>query len=92
MGFNFRGASRIGIGMLPRGEVALIVAGVGLAEGVIKQDLFGVAIMMTIVTTVVAPIFLVPLFNRGGPGLRKPPPAQPAPAVEPPSHPPADSS
>lgn len=70
-GFNMRGASRVGIGMLPRGEVALIVAGVGLSRGVISQDLFGVAIMMTIVTTVIAPIILVPIFEKGGPGLRK---------------------
>jgi len=70
VGFNLRGATRIGIGMLPRGEVALIIAGVALAEGVIGQDLFGVAIMMTVVTTVVAPILLVPAFDRPGSGLR----------------------
>jgi len=64
--FNTRGAARIGMGMLPRGEVALIVAGVGLAEGAIKADVFGVAIMMTLVTTVIAPIGLVPLFRGKG--------------------------
>ena len=74
VGFNRRGASRIGFGMLPRGEVALIVAGIGLSEGIIEQDLFGVAILMTIVTTVVAPIVLVPLFKSGGSGLRNPGP------------------
>jgi len=42
---------------------------VGLAKGVIGADLFGVAIMMTLVTTVIAPIALVPLF-RGAPGRR----------------------
>lgn len=67
--FNLRGAARVGMGMLPRGEVALIVASVGLAAGVIKQDVFGVAIMMTLITTVIAPIGLVPLF-RGRPGKR----------------------
>lgn len=72
VGFNLRGAVRIGVGMLPRGEVALIVAGVGLSRGVVSNDLFGVAIMMTIVTTVVAPIVLVPVFEHGGPGRRKP--------------------
>ena len=71
-GFNLRGATRIGLGMLPRGEVALIVAGVGLSRGVIESDLFGVAILMTIVTTVMAPILLVPAFERGGSGLRRP--------------------
>ena len=69
-GFNARGAWRIGIGMLPRGEIALIVAGVGLARGVIGTDLFGVSILMTIVTTVMAPIILVRAFQRGGSGRR----------------------
>ncbi len=65
--FRPRGAARIGMGMLPRGEVALIIAGVGLSAGAITQDIFGVAIMMTLVTTVIAPLGLVPLFRgRGG--------------------------
>lgn len=68
IGFNLLGASRVGIGMLPRGEVALIIAGIGLAYGVIDADLFGVAIIMTVVTTFMAPILLVPLFRRGGSG------------------------
>lgn len=69
VGFNRRGATRIALGMLPRGEVALIIAGIGLASGVIGQDVFGVAIVMTIFTTILAPIFLIPAF-RGGSGLR----------------------
>jgi Kef-type K+ transport system membrane component KefB len=72
VGFNRRGAFRIAIGMLPRGEVALIIAGIGLTEGVIGHDIFGVAILMTIVTTLIAPIILVPAFTSGGSGLRKP--------------------
>lgn len=70
LGFNRHGATRIGIGMLPRGEVALIVAGVGLTRGVIGSDIFGVSIMMTIITTLLAPILLGPVFRRGGPGRR----------------------
>ncbi len=72
VGFNRRGAWRVALGMLPRGEVALIIAGIGLSSGVIGQDVFGVAILMTIVTTLVAPIFLVPAFASGGSGLRRP--------------------
>lgn len=68
--YNKRGAMRIGMGMLPRGEVALIIAGVGLAAGAISQAIFGVAIMMTLVTTIIAPLALVPLFKTGGPGKR----------------------
>jgi Kef-type K+ transport system membrane component KefB len=69
-GFNFLGASRVGLGMLPRGEVALIIAGVGLASGVIDQEIFGVSIMMTLVTTLLAPVFLVRLFAVPKAGLR----------------------
>lgn len=74
VGFNMRGSSRIGIGMLPRGEVALIIAGVGLARNVLVGDvgktIFGCAVLMTMVTTLMAPIILVPLFQRGGSGRK----------------------
>ncbi len=69
MKFNMRGSLRIGLGMLPRGEVALIVAGIGMASGIIDQGIFGVSIMMTVVTTVLAPPLLVKSFE-GGSGLR----------------------
>ncbi|RMF87173.1 MAG: cation:proton antiporter [Nitrospinota bacterium] len=71
VGFNRVGGFRIGIGMLPRGEVALIVAGVGLSASVINSAEFGVAIMMTLITTLIAPIVLVPAFQRGGEGTRR---------------------
>ena len=71
-GFNLRGSARVGVGMMPRGEVALIIAGIGLSQGIIGQNLFGVSIMMTVVTTLIAPPVLVGLFRRGGSGLRHP--------------------
>ncbi len=70
MRFNLRGSLRIGLGMLPRGEVALIVAGIGLSSGIIDQGIFGVSIMMTVITTMLAPPLLVKSFE-GGSGLRK---------------------
>jgi Kef-type K+ transport system membrane component KefB len=69
-GFNRRGALRIGVGMVPRGEVALVIAGVGLARNAVEEDIFGVAILMTLVTTLLAPLLMAPLFDRGGPGRR----------------------
>jgi Kef-type K+ transport system membrane component KefB len=71
-GFNMRGAYRIGLGMLPRGEVALIVAGIGLSSGIVGEVVFGVSIMMTLITTILAPILLVPAFAAGGSGRRAP--------------------
>jgi Kef-type K+ transport system membrane component KefB len=86
VGFNGRGAWRVGLGMLPRGEVALIIAGIALSRGVIGQSEFGVAIMMTVVTTLIAPILLVPAFRSGLPGRRVPISNEPAgDAHEPPS-------
>ena len=70
-GFNFLGSSRIGVGMTPRGEVALIIAGIGLSQGIIGQELFGVSIMMTIITTLIAPVVLIRLFGIEGSGLRR---------------------
>jgi Kef-type K+ transport system membrane component KefB len=89
-GFSLLGAYRVGVGMMPRGEVALIVAGIGLSRQIIQENVFGVSIMMTLVTTVVAPIMLVPAFRRGGSGRRgevagaeqrKPPSAAPLPPL-----------
>lgn len=60
-GFNFRGALIVGTGMVPRGEVALIVAGIGLSSGIIPHDIFSVAVMMTFVTTLLTPPVLARL-------------------------------
>jgi len=69
-GFNAIGAWRIGIGMLPRGEVALIMAGIGVGAGVISTDLFNVVIIVTIATTVLAPVILSRSFKEGVSGRR----------------------
>lgn len=70
MDFNARGAYRIGAGMVPRGEVALIIAGIGLSTGVITNDIFGVAVMMTALTTLLSPPLLIRAFDER-PGLKK---------------------
>lgn len=70
LGFNLKGAFRIGAGMLPRGEVTLIVAGIGLSAGAIGPDLFGVAILTLLVSAVIAPPVLIQSF-RGGSGYRR---------------------
>ncbi|MBT3182154.1 MAG: cation:proton antiporter [Deltaproteobacteria bacterium] len=70
MRFNLRGALRIGIGMLPRGEVTLIITGIGLSTGIIGQDIFGIAIMMTLISTLIAPPLLIKAFD-GPPGIAK---------------------
>ncbi len=51
-------ASIVGIGMVPRGEVGIVVASIGAAEGVIDAELFGVVVGMSILTTLLAPFAL----------------------------------
>ncbi len=70
-GFSFLGSVRTGIGMMPRGEVALIIAGMGLAYNVLNIMEFGVAILMTFVTTFLAPVLLIPLFRLPGTSQRR---------------------
>ncbi len=69
--FNLRGAVRVGVGMVPRGEVALIVAGIGRASGLLSDEVFGVAVMMTLLTTVVAPPLLVLVYRSPLSGLTR---------------------
>ena len=72
LGFNPRGATRIGIGMVPRGEVALIIAGIGLSGGILDPSIFGVAILMIMVTSIIAPPLFNVVISSGGAGTRKP--------------------
>jgi Kef-type K+ transport system membrane component KefB len=58
-------ALRIGVGMIPRGEVGMVVAQIGLGFGIITQSVYGVVVFMSVATTVVAP----PLINIAFRGL-----------------------
>lgn len=77
MNFNTLGALRIGCGMIPRGEVALIIAGIGMTtvmpdgKPILDPELFGVVIIMTLVTTIVAPPLLSVVLGMNGKGIRK---------------------
>lgn len=64
-GFSKMQSLRVGFGMLPRGEVALIVAGYALALSAVPQDVYDVTIMMTAITTVMTPPILMRLFRKG---------------------------
>jgi Kef-type K+ transport system membrane component KefB len=54
----------IGIGMVPRGEVGLVFAGIGSASGVIDKPLEAAIIIMVILTTFLAPPFLRIAFGK----------------------------
>jgi len=61
-GEGWRGMLQVGVGMTPRGEVALIVALIGLQMGMISQRAYALVIMMTAITTIVPPPLLKVLF------------------------------
>jgi len=48
----------VGFGMMPRGEVGLIFAGIGKGIGVVDEGLFSAVVLLVMVTTVLAPILL----------------------------------
>lgn len=54
----------VGVGMVPRGEVGLIIAGAGLLSGAIGRDLFGAAVAVSVITTLVTPAMLKPFFRK----------------------------
>ena len=56
-------AVQIGVGMISRGEVALIVANKGNAVGLMSANILGPIIIMVVATTIVAPIFLKIVFS-----------------------------
>ena len=49
---------RVGIGMISRGEVGLIVAGVGVTAGVLTSEIYSTIVIMVAVTTIITPIWL----------------------------------
>ena len=57
-------ALKVGVGMTPRGEVALIVALVGLQMNMISQAVYAIVLFMTAATTILAPPLLRYLFRR----------------------------
>lgn len=57
-GYSNKDSLRIGVGMVSRGEVALIVANKGIATGLMNEAFFGPVVLVVIVTTVLTPILL----------------------------------
>lgn len=54
----------IGLGMIPRGEVGLIFAGIGLTEGVLSNDLYAAVLVVVLLTTLVTPPVLKVRYTR----------------------------
>ena len=63
-GYKNYQALRIGVGMISRGEVALIVASKGAAVGLMSNNIMGPIIIVVVITTIITPILLKPVFNK----------------------------
>ncbi len=55
---GFADAKRVGAGMVPRGEVGMVVAQIGATMGTISQQAYSVVVVMAVLTTVIAPVLL----------------------------------
>ncbi len=63
-GFSWKESLQTGVGMISRGEVALIVAEKGRQIGLVSEELFAPVIVVVIVTTLVTPILLKMVFKK----------------------------
>ncbi|MFC1920332.1 cation:proton antiporter [Chloroflexota bacterium] len=57
-GMSIRDSLVVGIGMVPRGEVAMIIALIGLNQKLIMQDTYAALVLMSLLTTVIPPLIL----------------------------------
>jgi Kef-type K+ transport system membrane component KefB len=64
LGMGKADALRVGIGMIPRGEVGMVVAQIGLGFGILTQSSYGVVVFMSVATTLVAPPLIKIAFRK----------------------------
>ncbi len=76
LGMGWHSAAVVGSGMIPRGEVGFIVAGLGLSMGIVPQWLYTDVVLMSILTTLLAP-YLLQFLHRNRPP-KEPPAAMPS--------------
>ncbi len=68
MGMKRKDSLIVGFGMAPRGEVAMIVALIGLEAGIIGQSVYVVLVLMSLLTTIITPIVYRNWFFKGNTG------------------------
>lgn len=59
---------RVGVGMVPRGEVGMVVAQIGMSMGVVSHAVYGVVVFMAVLTTIAAPPLLKLAFRTAATG------------------------
>lgn len=63
-GFTWKGSLGIGAAMVSRGEVALIIAAIGLEAKLLTEDLFAIMVVVVLVTTIVTPLMMKLFFEN----------------------------
>ncbi len=73
-GLSRREMAQVGVGMVPRGEVGIVVAQIGLGLGVIGKNFFAAVLFMAVATTLIAPPIIKMLFtvDTDGDGIPDP--------------------
>lgn len=75
-GFSLKDSLRVGIGMMPRAEIALVIAAIGIKAGIATADLLAMTVLIVLVTTLVTPTLVkqafkgAPTENNRGPRKR----------------------
>jgi len=62
-GFSFRDSLRVGVGMMPRAEVALVVAAIGIKAGIVTPALFSITVAIVLFTSLITPIMVKMAFK-----------------------------
>lgn len=64
LSLGWRKAAQVGVGMIPRGEVGIVVAQIGLTLHSVSNEMYGVVLFMAVATTLLAPPLLWLLLRR----------------------------
>jgi Kef-type K+ transport system membrane component KefB len=67
-GFSLRDSMRVGVGMMPRAEIALVIAAIGVKTGVVTPVLLSITVMIVLVTTLVTPVLVNLAFKKAPSG------------------------
>jgi len=73
---------KVGIGMISRGEVGLIVAGLGVTTGILTSEVYSTIIIMVVVTTIITPIWLKLEYRKDQKGSNNSPKTKPEQTIE----------
>jgi Kef-type K+ transport system membrane component KefB len=57
-GMSWRDSLRVGVGMMPRAEVALVVASLGVGVGIVTSELLSITVLVVLVTSLITPVLV----------------------------------